>query len=215
MPVTNLLRLSGFVAILGGALSVFVYLVGSAYILSHEGFSVATNSRGWLFLVILGLASTVPVLVGLVGVYARQMEAAGLLGLIGFSMAFIGVVLWAGVSYTLAFVMPELTSVPLDLREASNVTIVMPGSDIGVPLVNSSGLLTTIFLCMLGWLLFGLATVRARVYSHWTGLLLAIGGFTLAFPWIGWVIIGVALISMGYKVWSDIGDVAAKPDPGS
>ncbi len=212
MAASGLIRLTGFVAILGGALSIAVYSTGSLFILSEGEFSVATKSRGWLFLVILGLASTLPVLVGLIGIYARQMERSGYLGLIGFCVAFIGVVLWAGVSFMLAFVMPELTRVPLDLLDSNAVSIVfMPGVDIAVPLVSSAALLTTIFFSMVGWLLFAFATVRARVYSQWTALLLAVGGFTFVFPWIGWVVIGVALVWMGLSVWWDRGPASIEP----
>ncbi len=206
MSISTLIRWSGLVAILGGILSVAVYLSESVLILSEADFSIAKNGVGWVVLFILGLVSAVTVLLGLVGIYARQAQACGVLGVIGFIVAFVAVALWTGVSFVFAFVMPELANIPFDVQRSSVVTVVMPGSDIMVPLVTSVGLLTTILICMLGWLLFGLATVRGKVFSQWAGLLLAVGGFSFVFPWIGWIVIGGTLIWMGYSVWSSPGE---------
>ena len=50
---------------------------------------------------------------GLVGLYARQSEATGPLGLVGFVMAFAGTVLVAGFAWVDTFVAPQLaTSAP-------------------------------------------------------------------------------------------------------
>jgi hypothetical protein len=56
---------------------------------------------------------------GLVGLYARQSEAAGLLGLVGFVVAFAGTVLVSGFVWVDTFLAPELaTSAPGSSRQA-------------------------------------------------------------------------------------------------
>ena len=57
--------------------------------------------------------------VALVGLYARQAEAAGALGLVGFLAALVGAGLLAGLSWTLAFVVPTWPLRPLPFSTPS------------------------------------------------------------------------------------------------
>ena len=61
----------------------------------------------------LTLLGTVMLLVGLVGLYVCQSEAAGLLGLVGFLMSFSGNALIAGAVWEETFVVPWLAWGPL------------------------------------------------------------------------------------------------------
>jgi hypothetical protein len=80
----------------------------------------------------LGLPVQVLLALGLVGLYARQSDATGTIGFIGFLMAFVG-------------------------------TFFAPG------------LLWATLLADLGWTLFGVSSLRARVYPLVAAILLVIG----------------------------------------
>ena len=61
----------------------------------------------------LTLLGTVLLLVGLVGLYVYHSETAGLLGLVGFLMSFLGNALVVGAVWEATFVVPWLAWGPL------------------------------------------------------------------------------------------------------
>jgi hypothetical protein len=90
----------------GGALlivSVFLELLQAG----HELDETATTGT-YAVVIVLTLLGTVLLLVGLVGLYAGQSEAAGLLGLVGFLMSFLGNALVASAVWEATFVVPWL-----------------------------------------------------------------------------------------------------------
>jgi hypothetical protein len=121
--------------------------------------------------------------VGLVGLYARQSETAGLLGLVGFLGAFIGTVFFTGFFWANIFVAPALA-----IRAPEFL-------DLGG---RFPGFYLSLLVYAVGWLLFGLASLRARVYPRIPVALLTVGaaldlltaplsGLVLdaAFVWLG------------------------------
>ena len=76
---------------------------------------------------------------------------------------------------------------------------------------------------ILGGLLFGIGTFRARILPRWAGVLLAVG--TLMAPIAALlpnasqpkiaIPVGLALAWMGYALWSERREQAAEPVPGS
>ena len=120
-----------------------------------------------------GIAGVVLALFGLMTIYARQAREAGWLGLVGFVLLFIGMVV--GPAYSVIFhaiFLPELeqaapTLVEGFLKSASPAQVVR-----GV-VVMAVGL-------GLGGLLFGLATVRARVLPLTGGWLFVAGALLAA-----------------------------------
>jgi len=82
MSSSNLIRWSGLVALVGGVL-VIVTDVAEFILFGGQTFDVAVTTRAWFFLVQgLELVSFLLVLLGLIGLYARQAERTGSLGLI-------------------------------------------------------------------------------------------------------------------------------------
>lgn len=134
MSSSDLLRLGGLSAVLGGALFIVVYLinVGVNLFLSGADELGATSSVAFHIQSALGLPAQVLLALGLVGLYARQSEATGILGFIGFLMAFVG-------------------------------------------MFFASGILWAALLADLGWALFGVASLRARVYPPVAAILLVTG----------------------------------------
>jgi hypothetical protein len=102
---------------------------------------------------------------GLVGLYARQSEAAGPLGLVVFVVAFAGTMLVSGFVWVDTFVAPELASSAPQLVES------------GPP----PGRALSFLVFGIGWVLFGLASLVGRVYPRSASALLIVGAVILTF----------------------------------
>jgi hypothetical protein len=96
---------------------------------------------------------------GLVGLYVRQSEVAGPLGLVGFVVAFAGTMLVSGFVWVDHFVAPELATSAPRLIES------------GPP----PGRALSILVFGIGWVLFGLASLVGRVYPGQASALLIVG----------------------------------------
>lgn len=118
---------------------------------------------------VVRLAAFILLLLALVGLYARQVDQAGTIGVAGFLLAFVGTTLLAGDVWFEAFVFPYLTEVAPDALSADPGGILLVGAFVSF--------LTFIF----GWLLFGCATFRAAVFPRAASVLL-IGGAIILFP---------------------------------
>jgi hypothetical protein len=103
-------------------------------------------------------------LLGLVGLYARQSAAAGTLGLVGFLVAVLGTMLLAGAWWLEAFAVPfAADKAPALVRETPAGRLLAGGA-------------VSFGVFALGWVLFGLASLRARVFPRDAAVLLIIGG---------------------------------------
>ena len=153
MAASNLLRWAGLAALVGSVLIVLAEIVGLL-----GGVYADTSSRGLsIFVVSLFLLGLVLVLLGLVGLYASQAQAAGALGLIGFLLAFLGTTMAAGFYWPYVFVVPPFK-------------------------LTSAGLILSPSLWALGWLIFGAATLRGRIYPRPAAIVLMIGAAISAIP---------------------------------
>jgi hypothetical protein len=157
MTSANLMRLSCLAAVMAATLLLVLEIVD--YAQGGDPFGVAANAAH-VFESTLQLITFVVLLpLGLVGLYARQSEAAGPLGLLGFLVAFAGTGLVAGFLSTDTFVAPELArSAPRFLAEGPP-----PGRSLSFLVFG------------VGWALFGLASLWADVYPRQAAMLLIIG----------------------------------------
>lgn len=126
---------------------------------------------------VLALLAMCALLLALTGLYLRQADAAGRLGLIGYLVAFVGTVLVAGDWWFESFIMPQIAAV------APEVTT---GAITGSMVV---GAVATFGLFAIGWTVFGIATFRANVYPRPAAVLLVIGG-----------VVGILALSTPYQV---------------
>ncbi len=156
MLSSDLIRWSGLAAIAAGALLAVAALLDLTYFGSERRFSEVVQTGSYLFQQVLYLLGVMLLLVGLVGLYARHSQAAGALGLVGFLVAFAGTVLVAGFLWASTFIAPALAAEVPEFLDA------------GAP----PGLFLTFTTFAVGWLLFGIATLRARVYPRWAAILL-------------------------------------------
>jgi len=198
MSSSNLLRLSGLAAVLAGVL----LTIGDLLSLTEpENLSEAATTASFAFTYLLYLLGTVLVLVGLVGLYVRQSEAAGILGLVSFLVAFLGTALLLGAVWAQLFVAPFLaTEAPAALNTEPTGTLALGFA------------LTFLITLPLGWLLFGIATLRARVYPRAAAIVVIIGAVVsfLPIPATG-IILNVAVAWLGFVLFTGRGLSAEQP----
>lgn len=214
ITASNLTRWAGLSAIAGGALFVGIQAIHPPDVLP----SVATGT--WVIVHYLGVAMCLFTLLGMVGVYARQAEEAGWLGLAGFLLV---VLFW---TLTLGFQFVEAVISPLLAAEAPELLEAFLGIVKGTPSEMNLGALPTLWsvtglLYILSGVLFGIATFRAGVLPRWAGGLLAVAAVApLASPLLGHpldrilaVPMGLALAWLGYSLWSERRKQGAQPVP--
>ena len=112
-------------------------------------------------------------LFGMAGLYARQAEKTGWLGLAGFLLFSLWMTMVSGFSFVEAFILPKLaTASPAFVESFLGMFSGATGEiDMGIlpTLWNISGP-----MYILGPTLFGIATFRAGILPRWAGALLAL-----------------------------------------
>ncbi len=194
MSSSNLVRWSGMATIVGAILIAILELMEFILFGSLTESQVAATG-GWVFVQVIYLIAMLAVLLGLIGLYTRQVEQSGNFGVISFLVAFIGTVLFAGAQWSTAFIGPMLAAEAPDIMDAE------PTGSILV------GYLLSIILFSLGWLLFGWASLRSSVFPRGAALLVAVGGVlffimgSLEWP-ASTLALDAGLVWMGYTLWS-------------
>ena len=157
-------------------------------------------------------------LLGITGLYARQVEETGWKGLAGYLLLTIYFAVQMCISFIEPTILPLLTTMaPMFVENAL-------GLSSGTSSPTNLGGLTTMYtiasiLYVLGSLLFGIAMFRARILPRWTAALFAISGplsgtmFTLL-PYqlvqLTSIPIGTAMVWLGYALFSERGQRAAE-----
>lgn len=187
MSSSDLIRWGGLAAMAAGVLLLTAELLELLTGFGDEPFSELALTGLFFFQQALYLLGMMLLLVGLVGLYARQSETAGPLGLIGFLVAFVGTVFFAGFFFANLFVAPALAVGAPEFLDLGRLP--------GFPLA--------LYTYAVGWLLFGLASLRARVYPRAPVILLTVGAAIdlLAAPFTG-VVIDVAFAWLGFSLFS-------------
>ena len=172
MTASTLMQLAGLSAMLAGLCMVVMGLFHPVNV--PEAVTTAT----WVNVHIAATAMSFFGLFGMAGLYARQAEKSGWLGLMGFVL----MSLWFGLvmpfSFMEAFILPRLATVLPEFVAG------FLGMFTGVPSEIDLGILPTLWnisgpMFILGPLLFGIATFRARVLPRWAGGLLAVGALLI------------------------------------
>jgi hypothetical protein len=182
---SDLIRWGGLAAVVSGVLSVIGDLL--RLFVDVENSQTATTVP-YALVFLLYLLGAVLLLLGLVGLYTSQSEAAGLLGLVGFLGAFLGTVLLAGALWFELFITPALATRAPELAEAE---------------LGLLGFILVFLFGTLGWILFGIATLRARVYPRWAAVLLIVGGVVAFFPIpLSGIVFSVAIAWLGFILFT-------------
>lgn len=194
MSSSSLIRLAGLAALSSGVLSAIGDLLGLLVVDLENPISATTAAYTIVFL--LYLLSTALLLLGLVGLYASQSQAAGILGLVGFLVAFLGTVLLAGALWFELFITPSLAEQAPVVAEL----------ELGLP-----GFILMLFFGAVGWVLFGVATLRAGVYPRWAAVLLIVGGVLAFFPLpLAGIIFSIAVAWLGFILFTRRGEVTSE-----
>jgi hypothetical protein len=170
---SSLLRLSGLALVLAAALFVIAEMIAFAiFVKAGAAYDLKLIAQSGAFFLqsLLTLFAGALLLGGMVGLYVRQSQAAGRLGLIGFVLAFFGTVLVEGDFYTNTLITPMVA------QEAP--------AFLDNPL---SGLLQVwlpfdFTLLALSWLMLAVATVRAHIYPRAASWLLLASALVALVP---------------------------------
>ena len=213
----NLIRWAGVSAMGAGILYIAIQPIHPLDVLSS-----VTTPR-WTIVHSVSIVMDFLALLGLTGLYARQVEKSGWLGLAGYLLFSLFWALNVGLHFIEAFISPLLATV------APTVVEGLLGLATGHTTALNLGTLATIpmlaFAAYLpGGLLFAIATLRAGILPRWAAGLLA-GG--VALPLLGALLqvphpydrifavpVGVALAWLGYALWAERREhaVASVPD---
>ncbi len=207
MSSSRLIRLGGLVALVG---FVFVFIMETIFFFAlpdDVAESVQARSTEFFVIELLYIIALLIAFLGFVGLYARQAERVGVLGLIGFVMSFFGFVSFFALEWMRTFILPIVAQV---------IPTFLDNPDPNPTLTQTFQAAQTIGFLLLfgGWLLFGLATLRAGVLPRGAAVLLMVGAVLAAFwavdPFGGVFELAGAGVSfgytalawMGYAVWS-------------
>lgn len=200
MPSESLARVGGLAAILSGVLLVLGELLNLFIDFETDPVEGATSATSLVQSVafMLGVAL---LLVALVGLYTRLAEATGrTLGLVGFLLALVGTGMVMGVLWDQIFTVPALAQVAPALLESDP------------PALVNFGFMFSFVLFGLGWLLFGVAAYRARVYPRVAVILLMVGAvlLILPLPFVG-LVFAVGVAWLGLALLSGRGTSVERP----
>ncbi len=212
----SLIRWAGLSAMVAGILFVVIGLFHPPDVLSS-----VTTTR-WVMVHSLATAMCFFGLLGLAGLYARQVQETGWLGLAGYLLLSLFYALTAPYTFAEVFVLPPLAT------PAPTVVESFLGIFDGQAGEMNLGALATVYslsgvALILGGLLFGIATLRAGILPRRAAGLLAVGAVapfvlamlphpldrTFAVP------TGLALAWLGYALWSERREQASEPVPGT
>ncbi len=204
---SNLIRWSGLAAMAAGIIYITIQAIHPLDVLSS-----VTTAR-WATIHYLSIVMDLLAMLGIAGLYAKQVEKSGWLGLAGY-LLFSG--FWAfsvALHFIEAFISPVVANVAPKFVEGLLGMVAGHASEINLgALPTVYGLLIGVVGYVLGGLLFGIATFRTRVLPRWAGGLLAIGTLLPVllssvvhhpFDRLFAVPVGLALIWLGYSLFSE------------
>jgi hypothetical protein len=114
---------------------------------------------------------------------------------VGFVVGTIGTVLLTGSAWFQLFVVPAMATEVPAFAEAARAAQVGQWTTLG--------LLIPILAQAIGWVVFGIATYRARVFPRWVAAGLVVGALLLFVPIQGLpVVFQLAVASMGFLLFS-------------
>lgn len=195
-------------------LSGLVY-IGIQFIHPEETLA-AVSTDAWMVVGLLTMGFGILGLVGVTGIYLRQNEETGILGLVGFIALGLLFLLTAAFTFAEALILPLVVSEAPGFVENFNGIFNGEGTD---GLLGALELVGTIagVLYLSGGLLFGIAVLRAKVLSSWAAILLIAGAVIAPFAALvphevgrfAAVPVGVALIGLGLSLWSEQSEAAS------
>lgn len=204
ITTANLIRWSGLAGMAAGLIFVGIQPI------HPPDFLTSVTTTAWAIIMPLKTIMCLLFLLGTTGLYARQVEESGWLGLVGYLMFSFSWVMQTAFIFIEAFVLPPLASVaPTYVEGFLGIVNGVPGEMNVGALAGIYGLVGLSYI--LGGLLLGIATLRARVLPRWPAVLLTIAAAitpaasllshplnrSLAVP------MGLAVVWLGYTLFSE------------
>ena len=207
---TSLTKAAGISAAVAGLLFIAVQI-------NHPPMDVSSvTTTEWVVRQTAKTVMAAAALVGITGMYLRQVRQTGILGLVGYLVFGVGYLVMMGIEFTGAYVLPSLA------HTAPGYVNDVLAAGTGGTVTGDIGLMQPAFILasvgyLAGGVLFGIALFRARVLARWASGLLVLGTLaTLAIPVLPHsfqrplaVPVGVALIGLGISLWRDQRKTAA------
>lgn len=215
ITTSKLIRWAGLSAMAAGIIFAGIQPIHPPDVIS------SVNTNLWAIITSLKTVMSIFGLLGITGLYARQVEETGWLGLAGFLSLIIFYAVQMCYSFAEPLILPLLTTVAPKFVESVLGMASGSGGEMNL------GAFATIFsllsvLYLLGLLMFGIAMFRARILSRWAAGLLAFSG-PLAIIMVALlphqlerlaaIPMGIALVWLGYALWSERREQVAERFP--
>ena len=206
MTITTsaLLRAAGVSAAMSGVLFIVIQPI-------HPDENAATvTTTAWVVVALMTIAMAVLGLVGVSGIYLRQVRESGLPGLIGYLMFASFYLVTTAWTFVEVFVLPRIA------EEAPQFVDDYLGVPAGVSAQGDVGTLPLLFtvvsgLYLVGGLVFGIAIYRAGILHRGAAALLAVGSVSAVAAAVlphavgryAAVPVGIAMVWLGWSLWSE------------
>jgi len=215
ITTSKLIRWAGLSAMLAGIIFVVIQPIHPPDVIS------SVNTSAWAIITSLKTLMSIFGLLGITGLYARQAEKTGWLGLAGYLL----VTLFYAIQMCFSFVEPLI--LPLLTTESPKFVNSVLGLANGSAGPMNLGALATVYslvgvLYMLGCLLFGVAIFRAHILPRLAAVLLALSGplsviMVTLLPHqlarLAAVPMGIAIAWLGFALFSERREPASEPLP--
>jgi hypothetical protein len=211
ITTSTLTRGAAVAAALAGAAYIVIQFIHPADVIE------SLSTQAWVSVHILSFAEAILALIGVTGIYLYQARKAGILGLIGYLMSGLFFILQASFNFAEALIAPLIAvSAPqLAVDFVGLFGRYAPETDLGalasLPLVGA-------ILYVGGAMVFGIATIRARMLSRGAAILLIVAAAVTplaallphAIERMAAVPMGAALIWLGWSLWVSSGALTAQ-----
>jgi hypothetical protein len=158
-------------------------------------------------------------LIGITGIYLRQVRQTGVLGLIGYLVLGVGYLAIMSLQVIGVFVLPDLAA-----SQPGYVNDVFAVATSDTPMGDVGGVQTLTYVTIayiVGGITFGIALFRANILARWAAALMSVGAVATVATFVVPELIqrlfalpvGVALIGLGYSLWREQRTPAAQPLP--
>ena len=203
MTSSSLYRIGGVVLVIAAVVGAIDSVV-STFAFPDTGPDIPTSavtSTLWSLLTTISFSSNILILLGLVALYVYQARKAGILGLLGFLLTFLGYLFSVVTSFFGMTVLPFIaTKSPAAFPGAYDM-LAFPGLGGGL-------------IFFIGTILLGISIIRAKIYPRMAGILILVGGILVPASVLGLnfvvsligslstVLIAIGFVWIGYTLFT-------------
>lgn len=215
LTTSNLIRWAGLAAMAAGIIFAVIQPIHPPDRLS----SVTTDE--WAIIMPVKFAMCLLFLLGLTGLYARQANKLGWIGLVGYLLFSLSWAVNLALIFAEAFILPKLATVAPQYVESLLTLANGSSAEMSIGALPAIYGVSGFLGYMLGGLLFGMATFRADILPRWPAGLLAIAAVVTPvaalFPHetqrlVG-MPVGLAVAWLGFALWAERRAKAAETLP--